>query len=54
MKQTNNLDKFEIFTIPVDPTFRKAQSAHKSVQLHGGMKFETSESIKKIAESLRK
>lgn len=50
-KRTKNL-KFEIFTVPVDPVFRKAQASHKSPQMYGGMKPETHEAIKKIGESL--
>jgi chromosome partitioning protein len=44
--------KYQIFTVPVDPVFRKSQAAHISPQDFGGMKPETKEAIKQIGETL--
>lgn len=45
---------FELFTIPVDQAFKKAQQQHISLQQTGSAKPETLEAFRKIAESLSK
>ena len=45
---------FELFTIPVDQAFKKAQQAHISIQQTGTAKPETLVAFKNIAESLAK
>ena len=44
--------KFQVFTVPVDPVFRKAQAVHKSPQTFGGMKAETRAAIEAIGGAL--
>lgn len=44
---TKNLN-YKIITIPVDPVFRKAQAAHTSPQIFGGMKSITEDAIRMI------
>ncbi|MBQ0113115.1 MAG: ParA family protein [Bacteroidales bacterium] len=45
---------YEIFTIPVDQAFKKAQQSHISIQQTGSAKPETLLAFKQIAESLSK
>ena len=44
---------YRLYVIPVDQAFRKAQSAHISVQDFSGTKQETLETLEKLAEDLR-
>jgi chromosome partitioning protein len=44
---------FEIYTIPVEPAFRRCQNAHKTIQEYGA-KQETLEEIKRLAETIMK
>lgn len=43
----------EVYTIPTDPIFRKAQAEHTPPQQYGGMKPETYEEIKRLVEALK-
>lgn len=44
---------YNLYVIPVDQAYRKAQSAHISVQDFTGTKRETLETLKKLAEDLK-
>lgn len=47
-----NSTKSEVFTIPVDQTFAKAQQIHYPIQYLDSLKKQTAQVIKKLAESI--
>lgn len=44
---------YQIYVVPVDQAYRKAQSAHISIQSFNGTKKDTLETLKQLAEDLK-
>ena len=54
MPQFQQNENFELYTIPVDQAFKKAQGSQVLIQNLYGTKSATLEAVKKIAEAIMK